>query len=224
VEYLLLTALVAMGAVLGWRHFGDVVAGQAECAGLALTGETAPHCGSEAPVVAAGGDGSSASSGQAALGTGGDDGLSLSDWGAERRAVSLDGSGGAPSIREPVRSAPVSSEYGWRNDPHTGEREFHDGIDYAAPEGTPIRAAADGVIRHQVPDHEAAGNFIVVEHEDGYRTRYLHMSGFEARRGQRVQAGEVIGYVGSTGRSTGPHLHFEVMRDGDPLNPESLYD
>jgi murein DD-endopeptidase MepM/ murein hydrolase activator NlpD len=111
-----------------------------------------------------------------------------------------------------------SHGFGWRKDPMTGKRQFHRGIDIVADSGTPIRAPADGVITRtaRVADY---GKMIDMSHGFGYSTRYGHMSEILVREGQKVRRGDVIGRIGSTGRSTGPHLHYEVFRDGRRVNP-----
>jgi murein DD-endopeptidase MepM/ murein hydrolase activator NlpD len=111
-----------------------------------------------------------------------------------------------------------SHGFGWRKDPLTGKRAFHRGVDIVADSGTPIRAPADGVITRtaRVSDY---GKMIDMSHGFGYSTRYGHMSEILVRTGQRVRRGDIIGRVGSTGRSTGPHLHYEVFRDGRRVNP-----
>jgi murein DD-endopeptidase MepM/ murein hydrolase activator NlpD len=111
-----------------------------------------------------------------------------------------------------------SHGYGWRKDPFTGDREFHRGMDIVAQAGTPIIAPADGVVSRggRFPQ---LGNSVDLAHGYGYVTRYAHMSEIKVKAGDRVRRGEVIGRVGSTGRSTGPHLHYEVFRDGKRVNP-----
>jgi murein DD-endopeptidase MepM/ murein hydrolase activator NlpD len=111
-----------------------------------------------------------------------------------------------------------SHGFGWRKDPMTGKRAFHRGMDIVADAGTPIRAPADGVITRtaRVADY---GKMVDMSHGFGYSTRYGHMSEILVRNGQRVRRGDVIGRIGSTGRSTGPHLHYEVFRDGRRVNP-----
>ncbi len=112
----------------------------------------------------------------------------------------------------------LSHNYGWRSDPFTGSREFHRGVDIVAPSGTEILAPADGVVA-RAGRFAAYGKSIDVSHGLGFVTRYGHLSDIQVRPGQRVQRGDVIGRVGSTGRSTGPHLHYEVFRDGRQVNP-----
>ena len=118
----------------------------------------------------------------------------------------------------PLRGARMSSGYGWRNDPFTGERRFHAAIDLAAPQGTPIRAARDGTVSAMGFDRNL-GNYIIISHAGGYQTVYAHLHSFSVRRGDTVRQGVQIGTVGSTGRSTGPHLHFAIIRNGRAINP-----
>ncbi|HKQ60180.1 MAG TPA: M23 family metallopeptidase [Candidatus Polarisedimenticolaceae bacterium] len=111
-----------------------------------------------------------------------------------------------------------SHGYGWRSDPITGGQEFHQGIDIVADAGSEVRAPADGVIT-QATRASDYGKVVDVAHGYGYATRYGHLSEILVRPGQRVERGDVIGRVGSTGRSTGPHLHYEVFRDGHRVDP-----
>jgi murein DD-endopeptidase MepM/ murein hydrolase activator NlpD len=112
----------------------------------------------------------------------------------------------------------LSSLFGSRADPMGGGEGFHEGIDIAAPEGTPVRAAAAGAVLAAGP-MGGCGNAVVIDHGAGLSTRYCHLSATARRRGERVGAGEEIGCVGSTGRSTGPHLHFEVREGGVAMDP-----
>ena len=111
-----------------------------------------------------------------------------------------------------------SHGFGWRKDPFTGKREFHRGIDIVAPENTGVEASADGVVARadRSPD---LGNVLEIAHGYGYVTRYAHLNKLLVRRGERVLKGDLIGRVGSTGRSTGPHVHYEIFRDGRRVNP-----
>ncbi len=113
----------------------------------------------------------------------------------------------------------VSSRFGWRNSPFTGRREFHKGVDLAARKGTPIVAPADGVVT-QAYHNGAYGNFLVIHHGYGTVTRYGHLLKCEVEVGQQVSKGDRIACVGSTGRSTGPHLHYEVLVNGIHVNPQ----
>ncbi len=113
------------------------------------------------------------------------------------------------------------SAYGFRIHPISGKRKLHTGIDFAAPRGTKIFAAAHGTIKEK-KRHRDYGNMIVISHQNGLETLYAHMDRFAANVSvnQAIKAGELIGYVGSTGRSTGPHLHYEIRRGGKPVNPK----
>lgn len=119
---------------------------------------------------------------------------------------------------KPVGSGFNSSGYGWRVDPFTGKMAFHEGLDFMASMGSPIYAAATGIVKFasRTPDY---GNLIKVDHGAGLETRYAHASTLLVKVGERVKKGQIIGKVGSTGRSTGAHLHFEVRMKGAPLNP-----
>jgi murein DD-endopeptidase MepM/ murein hydrolase activator NlpD len=119
----------------------------------------------------------------------------------------------------PVPGAEVSSGYGERLDPLTGEAAFHAGIDLAAPEGTPVRAAAAGAVVYSGA-RGAAGRMVEIEHGDGSRTRYAHLGRLHVAVGDAVAAGEVVGEVGTSGRTTGPHLHFAVESRGRAVDPE----
>ena len=127
-----------------------------------------------------------------------------------------------PRLQWPVR-ARVSQPFGCTNFELEGKTQtcpggFHTGLDLAAPSGTPVRAAADG-IAYPLPDYEIYGNHVLIASSGGLGTVYAHLSAFNVSWGQRVEQGDVIGYVGSTGNSTGPHLHFEVRFAGAPQDP-----
>jgi len=126
-------------------------------------------------------------------------------------------------LRTPVDGARISSRYGMRRHPVLGYSKMHKGVDFSAPTGTPIYAAGDGVIA-EIGRKGSYGHYIQIRHNDRISTAYAHMSRYARglRRGDRVTQGQVIGYVGSTGRSTGPHLHYEVLRSGRPINPMSI--
>lgn len=111
-----------------------------------------------------------------------------------------------------------TSAYGYRSDPMTHGRGIHQGVDIAAPPGQPVQASADGVVIQAGP-LGALGQAVFVAHGFGVTTRYGHLSRIDVRPGQRVKRGDVVGRVGSTGRSTGYHLHYEVRVDGQPVNP-----
>lgn len=111
-----------------------------------------------------------------------------------------------------------SEGYGWRNDPITGEREFHQGMDIVAPGGTIVVAPADGVVTN-AGRATGYGKMVQLAHGYGYQTRFGHLSEILVRPGQRVRRGDSLGRVGSTGHSTGPHLHYEVFKAGRAVNP-----
>ena len=113
----------------------------------------------------------------------------------------------------------VASGFGYRIDPVYKTVKFHAGIDFSAPQGTPIYATADGSVETAGLSDGGYGNHVVINHGYGYKTLYGHMVRIKARRGQRVKRGEVIGYVGSTGKSTGPHCHYEIHKNGQKLDP-----
>jgi murein DD-endopeptidase MepM/ murein hydrolase activator NlpD len=121
-----------------------------------------------------------------------------------------------PSVT-PTRGL-FTSGYGSRRDPVSGRPAFHQGLDISAAPGKAVHATADAVVVLAAP-HGELGNAVVLSHGYGLSTRYGHMSRIAVRAGQRVRRGDVIGYVGNTGRSTGYHLHYEVHKDGEPVNP-----
>jgi murein DD-endopeptidase MepM/ murein hydrolase activator NlpD len=129
-----------------------------------------------------------------------------------------DGAIAVPSDK-PVKTAEFTSGYGTRTDPFRGGAARHQGIDLAAPVGTPIYATADGTISEAGYNRGGYGNLIKVDHGRGIETRYGHLSAVLVRPGQRITRGQVIGRMGSTGRSTGSHLHYEVRIDGRAVNP-----
>lgn len=126
-------------------------------------------------------------------------------------------------LRTPVDGFRISSGFGMRKHPILGYSKLHKGIDFAAPSGTPIFAAGDGVVE-EAGRKGAYGNYVRLKHGGTYRTAYAHLSRFAKgmKVGRRVRQGEIIGFVGSTGRSTGPHLHYEVLVSGKQINPLSV--
>jgi murein DD-endopeptidase MepM/ murein hydrolase activator NlpD len=124
---------------------------------------------------------------------------------------------GIPQVL-PASMEYISSGFGYRSDPFTGEGAFHAGLDFKGPYGAPIYAAAKGTVSF-VGQRQGYGNCIEVDHGNGLMTRYAHMSAFAAHVGQLVKAGDQIGAIGNSGRSTGPHLHFEVRINDRPVNP-----
>lgn len=119
----------------------------------------------------------------------------------------------------PVRGW-LTSSFGQRTSPFTGKLQMHEGLDIAARPGTPVKATADGVVIYSGWKSDY-GNLVTIDHGYGYRTRYAHMSKIYVKNGRRVHRGDVVGAVGSTGRSTGPHLHYEVKVRGLPVNPKT---
>lgn len=115
----------------------------------------------------------------------------------------------------------LSAGYGMRADPFTGGRDFHPGLDISAERGTPIRVTAAGKVELAAPSGDY-GNLVVVNHGYGLVTRYGHLSRFAVWQGRDVKRGDVLGYVGATGRATGPHLHYEVLDNGKLMNPLQL--
>lgn len=126
-------------------------------------------------------------------------------------------------LRTPIDGARLSSGYGRRKHPILGYNAMHRGVDFAAPTGTPFYAAGDGVVTYR-GRNGAYGNYLRIRHNSSYSTAYAHLSRFRrgVTKGSRVRQGQVIGYVGSTGRSTGPHLHYEVLLGGRQINPLKL--
>ena len=120
--------------------------------------------------------------------------------------------------RMPLDSATLTSDYGMRTHPVLGGRRNHKGIDLAQPSGTPVYATADGVVG-KAEWFSSYGNYIQIEHGGEMQTRYAHLSGYAVAAGEQVHKGQLIGFVGSTGRSTGPHLHYEVRISGQPVDP-----
>ncbi len=126
-------------------------------------------------------------------------------------------------MKTPVNGARLSSNFGYRRHPVLGYNRLHKGTDFAAPRGTPIMAAGNGVIE-RASRFGSFGNYIRIRHANGYKTAYAHLNGYGPgiRSGTRVKQGQLIGYVGTTGRSTGPHLHYEVHKDGKAVNAMTL--
>ncbi len=126
-------------------------------------------------------------------------------------------------MRTPVDGARLSSPFGARRHPILGYTKMHKGLDFAAPKGTPIFSAADGVIE-RASFYGAYGNYVLIRHGNGYHTAYAHLSryGTGIRTGGRVRQGQVIGHIGTTGRSTGPHLHFELLKNRKQINPKAI--
>jgi len=119
----------------------------------------------------------------------------------------------------PVKKGWISSRYGWRTSPFSGKKQFHKGIDIPARNGADIIAVADGVVIRS-EKQQALGNLVEINHGDGMRTLYAHNSKNTVSIGQSVSKGDKIAEVGSTGRSTGPHVHFQVFKDGKIIDPK----
>ena len=117
----------------------------------------------------------------------------------------------------------VASGFGYRSDPFTKIRKFHAGMDFSARTGTPIYATGDGVVSAADNKMSGYGNRVLINHGFGYQTLYGHMSKFAVKAGKHVKRGDIIGYVGSTGRSEAPHLHYEVNKNGTVVNPLNFY-
>jgi len=126
-------------------------------------------------------------------------------------------------LQTPIDGARISSGFGMRQHPVMGYSKMHKGIDFAAARGTPIYAAGDGTVEKAGP-YSSFGNYVRIRHNAGLKTAYAHLNGFAKgmSAGSRVKQGQVIGYVGTTGRSTGPHLHYEVLQDNRQVNPKSI--
>lgn len=126
-------------------------------------------------------------------------------------------------LRTPVNGARLSSRFGKRRHPVLGYTKMHRGLDFAAPRGTPIMAGGDGVIEMS-QRNGSYGNYVRIRHNNNYKTAYGHLKNFGRgiRRGKRVKQGQIIGYIGTTGRSTGPHLHYEILKAGRQINPLRL--
>lgn len=117
----------------------------------------------------------------------------------------------------------ISSYFGYRSDPIYKVSKFHSGIDFASALGTEVFVTGDGVVEKVEQNYWGYGNLITVNHGYGYKTQYAHLSRFGVVQGQKVKRGQVIGYVGSTGKSTGSHLHYEVLKNGEPTDPMHFF-
>ena len=113
----------------------------------------------------------------------------------------------------------LSSGYGRRIDPYYKKPKFHYGVDFSAPKGTAIYATGNGTVKKTKKSRRGFGNHIVIDHGYGYESLYAHMQKYTVRRGEKVKRGDLIGYVGNSGKSTAPHLHYEVHKDGRKVNP-----
>ena len=130
-----------------------------------------------------------------------------------------------PAI-QPVKNEDLTrmaSGFGYRTDPFTKAHKFHYGMDFSAPRGTPIYATGDGKVTRADNTATGYGNHIVLDHGYGYESLYAHLYKYNVRAGQKVQRGDIIGFVGSTGRSEAPHCHYEVFKNGERINPINFY-
>jgi len=130
-----------------------------------------------------------------------------------------------PSI-QPVTNKDLkhlASGFGMRTDPVYKISKFHEGMDFAAPTGTEVYVTGNGVVETVEYSYSGYGNQVVVNHGYGYKTRYAHLSKFKVKVGQKLKRGDLVGLVGSTGKSTGPHLHYEVIKGGNAVNPVYYY-
>ncbi|MGB6154122.1 MAG: M23 family metallopeptidase [Pricia sp.] len=145
----------------------------------------------------------------------------ITDLAAEKEKLLM----AIPAI-QPVRNEDLkhmASGYGWRTDPFTKARKMHRGMDFSAKKGTPIYATGDGKVTRADNNSSGYGKHIRIDHGYGYRTLYGHMSEYNVKRHQKVKRGDLIGFVGSTGRSEAPHLHYEVWKDEERINPINFY-
>ncbi len=129
-------------------------------------------------------------------------------------------------VGSPISSADlyrISDKFGWRKHPILKKWIFHEGTDFAANKGMDIVTTSDGVVERVIKSKKGYGNRIIINHGYGYKTVYAHLSKFNVKRGQTVKKGDLIGYVGNTGRSTGPHLHYEVLVNNRPTNPQQYF-
>ncbi len=126
-------------------------------------------------------------------------------------------------LKTPIEAARVSSGFGMRRHPILGYSKMHRGIDFAAPTGTPVKASGDGVVV-MAGRNGGYGNYVRIRHTDSFETAYAHLNGFAKglSDGDAVRQGQIIGYVGSTGLSTGPHLHYEILVDGERIDPAQV--
>jgi murein DD-endopeptidase MepM/ murein hydrolase activator NlpD len=127
-----------------------------------------------------------------------------------------------PIIPDPSKYN-LSSQFGYRTDPFTGESRLHTGVDLAMKVGNPVFATGDGVVESVEYDFFGYGNCVNIDHGFGYKTRYAHLSKFAVSQGQKVKRGQLIGYIGSTGKATGPHLHYEVIKNDEHVDPMHFF-
>jgi murein DD-endopeptidase MepM/ murein hydrolase activator NlpD len=138
---------------------------------------------------------------------------------SDKKSPAEEGDHEISDIQLPIQ-APISSRFGFRSDPFTHRNRFHKGIDLAAPSGTSVKAPLSGTVL-SAGFESGYGNSVVIQHPGGLKTRYAHLGAIAVKTGDSISSQQVLGSVGDTGRSTGPHLHFEVMRDGKTVDPLS---
>jgi murein DD-endopeptidase MepM/ murein hydrolase activator NlpD len=126
-------------------------------------------------------------------------------------------------MKTPINGARLSSSYGMRKHPISGYNKMHKGVDFAAPTGTPIFSAGNGIVEY-AGRNGGYGKYVRIRHDSTYKTAYAHLNAYKKgiNNGARVKQGDIIGYVGSTGKSTGPHLHYEIIVNGKQINPANL--
>ena len=129
-----------------------------------------------------------------------------------------------PPINPDRRKYKLSSVYGYRSDPMSGRRTMHKGVDFAMKPGNPVYATGDGVVESVSFEFFGYGNSLLIDHGFGYKTRYAHMKSIGVVEGMKVKRGECVGQSGNSGKSSGPHLHYEVIYKGNPVNPYNFYD
>jgi murein DD-endopeptidase MepM/ murein hydrolase activator NlpD len=129
-----------------------------------------------------------------------------------------------PPINPDKRKYRLSSPFGYRSDPFSGRSTLHRGVDFSLKPGNPIYATGDGVVESVSFEFFGYGNSVVIDHGFGYKTRYAHMKSISVAEGMPVKRGECLGQSGNSGKSSGPHLHYEVLYKGRPVNPYNFYD
>lgn len=117
----------------------------------------------------------------------------------------------------------ISSHFGYRTDPFYKVNKMHSGIDFSGPKGSPIYATGDGVVEKTVKSKTGYGNNIIINHGYGYKTRYAHLNSINVKKGDKIKRGQKIGTLGNTGKSSGPHLHYEVIKNNVPVNPINFF-
>lgn len=117
----------------------------------------------------------------------------------------------------------ISSHFGYRTDPFYKVNKMHNGVDFSGPKGSPIHATGDGVVERTMKSKTGYGNNVIINHGHGYKTRYAHLNSINVKKGQKITRGQQIGTMGNTGKSSGPHLHYEVLKNNVPVNPINFF-